>query len=513
MSLAWIWCGEQLCQAQLPSHTFLQEFDFSKAAPSLVPTTALPPSATSLSSTNSGIPHYYDTVFTYSWNKFSQAYFSFSQTIRFWDANQRPTGYSIRSEEPDIWGQRITRSGGITYDSFGNVISEGSGSNSRSNTSSFNTQSFDGAGNIIHKRTVSSTGLYTRYYRKRLIQFNYEQNELKEIIHREGFEDTINLKPIEKFSHLQYDSASKITAYIYQNAPNGATDWSPWFWLTTGIAWDLGYKPSSLGMPFATTAADFTPILTTNTLAAYSKPTEKEVYLYSFAGALLVEKVTNSGWHGDSLLVTTESLDFAGLMDTLKQELYVVDAMNRLVQYTIFQKDSSNTRSPFASLHCTYDANNLLANRSNFTRWLPTGQWGDSTIDFFTYVFDNAANPRLLQMIDSSSQNGVVRYKYLHEYKYVGLPLHADGAAQNNSLLFSVYPNPSHGTFELRGPALQKAVHVQVINNLGMVVLQLNHQDFSQGSLALQLEGYAAGLYHVVLKAEDGFGTQRLVLK
>jgi hypothetical protein len=510
--LAIIWCGNQPCKAQLPSDAFLQEVDFSKAPQVIFPAMALPHSSSTLSSTNSGIPHYYDTVFTYNWNDFWQTYHYQSQTIRRWDANQRPTGFFFSSEDRDIWGNRITNAGGVTYDSFGNVISENFGSGSRTNSSSQNTQSFNGAGKIVNKRTVSSTGVYTRYYWKRLIQFNYDQNGLKEIIHSEGSEDTIYLLPVEKFSHLQYDTAGKITAYIYQNAPRGASDWSPWLWLTTGLEWDLGHNPSSLRIPSASTASSFTPYLTTNTLAAYARPTRKEVYLYSLAGNWLLERVTNSGWHGDSLLVTSESLDNTGALDTTKQELFVLDSMGRLIHYTIWQNDSSNTLSPFESLFWSYNLNNLLENQSKFTQWLPTGQWGDSASHSFAYVFDNAANPRLLQRIDSTSKNGVAGRKILNEYKYIGLPLSADGEIRSNSSLFSVYPNPGYGTFELRGHAFQNAVHVQVINNLGKVVLQLNHQDFSEGRLALQLEGFAAGIYHVLLKADETIATQRLVL-
>jgi hypothetical protein len=78
------------------------------------------------------------------------------------------------------------------------------------------------------------------------------------------------------------------------------------------------------------------------------------------------------------------------------------------------------------------------------------------------------------------------------------------GAGLQNLALgesFALFPNPSTGEITLQTDAVQEMLTVEIVNNLGQVMLSKRVQNASQVSLLLEAE---AGVYYVVLTLDSG---------
>lgn len=77
---------------------------------------------------------------------------------------------------------------------------------------------------------------------------------------------------------------------------------------------------------------------------------------------------------------------------------------------------------------------------------------------------------------------------------------------------FSVYPNPSSGTFNLEFDELINSSEVLVLSNLGQVLRVYNRQS-DTNIRVLHLEDFPKGIYFVELRTDKGVGIQKIVIE
>jgi hypothetical protein len=83
----------------------------------------------------------------------------------------------------------------------------------------------------------------------------------------------------------------------------------------------------------------------------------------------------------------------------------------------------------------------------------------------------------------------------------------------SSGLKVTVYPNPSHGIFELRAEDLKNDLNISVSDIRGQVILQRT-LEAANGNSASQIDmsGYPKGTYLLQISDGDGFKVQRIIL-
>ncbi|MCG8326083.1 MAG: T9SS type A sorting domain-containing protein, partial [Chitinophagales bacterium] len=77
---------------------------------------------------------------------------------------------------------------------------------------------------------------------------------------------------------------------------------------------------------------------------------------------------------------------------------------------------------------------------------------------------------------------------------------------------FTVYPNPSSGTFNLEFDESIHSTEIRVLSNLGQVLRVYNRQS-DTNIRVLHLEDFPKGIYFVELRTEKGVGLQKIVIE
>ncbi|MEP7128451.1 MAG: T9SS type A sorting domain-containing protein, partial [Chitinophagales bacterium] len=78
---------------------------------------------------------------------------------------------------------------------------------------------------------------------------------------------------------------------------------------------------------------------------------------------------------------------------------------------------------------------------------------------------------------------------------------------------FEMFPNPTNGVCNMLLPSNQEVHSIQLTNAIGSVIWQANAKDAHASKIAIDLSGYAAGIYFVKLDTKNGPVIKPLVLE
>jgi hypothetical protein len=78
---------------------------------------------------------------------------------------------------------------------------------------------------------------------------------------------------------------------------------------------------------------------------------------------------------------------------------------------------------------------------------------------------------------------------------------------------FIAFPNPSNGLIRLQGLPDAKPVSIQVFDNLGRMIQEINQVDFSHGATDLDLSRLTPAVYHLMMKGSNGTAAQRVWIR
>ena len=78
---------------------------------------------------------------------------------------------------------------------------------------------------------------------------------------------------------------------------------------------------------------------------------------------------------------------------------------------------------------------------------------------------------------------------------------------------FIAFPNPSEGQFRLQGLPDARPVSLQVFDNLGRLIQEIDAVDFSSGSTDLDLSGLPPAVYHLMMRGSSGTAAQRVWIR
>ncbi|MBM3410509.1 MAG: hypothetical protein FJY18_02620 [Bacteroidetes bacterium] len=78
---------------------------------------------------------------------------------------------------------------------------------------------------------------------------------------------------------------------------------------------------------------------------------------------------------------------------------------------------------------------------------------------------------------------------------------------------FIAFPNPSEGQFRLQGLPDARPVSLQVFDNLGRLIQEIDAVDFSSGATDLDLGGLPPAVYHLMMRGSSGTAAQRVWIR
>jgi hypothetical protein len=78
------------------------------------------------------------------------------------------------------------------------------------------------------------------------------------------------------------------------------------------------------------------------------------------------------------------------------------------------------------------------------------------------------------------------------------------------STIVDIYPNPSHGVFNIELGITKDATTVEVINSLGRIVL--SNESIAKDFMTLDMQTYAKGIYFIKVTSENKTDTKKVIL-
>ncbi|MGB3074180.1 MAG: T9SS type A sorting domain-containing protein [Chitinophagales bacterium] len=87
------------------------------------------------------------------------------------------------------------------------------------------------------------------------------------------------------------------------------------------------------------------------------------------------------------------------------------------------------------------------------------------------------------------------------------------GTIDPESVQFEMFPNPTHGVCNIILPSNHEVHSIQITNAIGSLIWQVNEKVAHASTIAVDLSGYAAGVYFVKLDTKNGPVIKPLVLE
>jgi len=82
------------------------------------------------------------------------------------------------------------------------------------------------------------------------------------------------------------------------------------------------------------------------------------------------------------------------------------------------------------------------------------------------------------------------------------------GVANNNAVVFNVYPNPASETITV--VANENIQTISIVNMIGQTVMNFNANSLKQ---SINISELSAGVYNIIVNSENGYSTKRLIVK
>ncbi len=78
---------------------------------------------------------------------------------------------------------------------------------------------------------------------------------------------------------------------------------------------------------------------------------------------------------------------------------------------------------------------------------------------------------------------------------------------------FKIFPNPSDDIFYIENDEKFSLQEISIINMLGQIVYTLNLENTRENKITIDISNQDAGVYHVLLKTQNGFGIKKLIIQ
>ena len=78
---------------------------------------------------------------------------------------------------------------------------------------------------------------------------------------------------------------------------------------------------------------------------------------------------------------------------------------------------------------------------------------------------------------------------------------------------FKIFPNPSDDIFYIENDEKFSLQEISIINMLGQIVYTSNLENTRENKITIDISNQDAGVYHVLLKTQNGFGIKKLIIQ
>ena len=269
---------------------------------------------------------------------------------------------------------------------------------------------------------------------------------------------------------------------------------------------------SRTGIPVIFTDPDPTDLHTITVVSS-----EANVTVANLTGQIsgsTYDLVPAANWNGTAQITVTVTDNGAGALSDYETYTFTVNPVNDAPTDIQLSSQSVDERVPLGTMVGVLSATDIDVGDS-FTYSLVAGSMDDDNGDFFISHDTLRTNAE----IDYETKTiYLIRIQVSDGEAVFSLPfaitvndVNETGVEENpDQLSFSVYPVPavSEVTVEFNNPENNR-LHLEIYNSIGSIV----HSEYIFNSTTIDISEFRSGMYIVVLKGENVFGTRRIIVE